>query len=143
KVEGEEKGDSHGGKDGQFDPSKVPFKRWEDWERNRLRKLRRQERQRQLVPGAPYSNEQNESNSSLLLINDPYDSSSVVSRGSTNDIGQQHHFYDYTHTHSRQRPEFSQRHSQVENLRLINDGSNTSIDSYDTNNTNNGDGRYY
>ncbi|CAG8777852.1 6874_t:CDS:2, partial [Gigaspora rosea] len=133
KVEGEEKGDSHGGKDGQFDPSKVPFKRWEDWERNRLRKLRRQERQRQ---GAPYSNEQNESNPSLL---DPYDSSSVVSRGSTNDIGQQHHFYDYNHTNRiesrpRQRPEFYKRHSQVENLRLINDGSSTSIDSYDTNN---------
>src|ERR1044071_1021975 len=33
KVEGEGKGDDHGNKDGEFDTSKVPLKRWEDWER--------------------------------------------------------------------------------------------------------------
>ncbi|CAG8454384.1 7639_t:CDS:2 [Dentiscutata erythropus] len=126
KVEGEEKGDSHGGKGGKFDPSQVPFKRWEDWERNRLRKLRRQERQRQ-----------NENDPNFLPVNDPYDTSSVASRSSTNEIAQQNQFYDYSQSHPRQ-----QRHEfyQPENLRLINnDGSNTSVDSCDTND---GNGRY-
>ncbi|RHZ62419.1 hypothetical protein Glove_340g35 [Diversispora epigaea] len=46
KVEGEAKGDDHGKKEGTFDASKVPTKRWEDWERTRLRRIKRQERQR-------------------------------------------------------------------------------------------------
>src|SRR6266542_6818359 len=49
KVEGEGKGDDHGKKEGEFDASKVPFKRWEDWERARIRRKKRQERQRQQV----------------------------------------------------------------------------------------------
>ncbi|CAI2174264.1 16002_t:CDS:2 [Funneliformis geosporum] len=36
KVEGESKDDNHGTRDGQFDSSKVPLKRWEEWERERL-----------------------------------------------------------------------------------------------------------
>ncbi|PKC74607.1 hypothetical protein RhiirA1_181978 [Rhizophagus irregularis] len=47
KVEGEGKGDDHGKKDGEFDASNVPLKRWEDWERARIRTNKRQERQRQ------------------------------------------------------------------------------------------------
>jgi chitin synthase len=47
KVEGESKGDDHGKKEGQFDRSKVPLKRWEDWERTRIRRIKRKERQRQ------------------------------------------------------------------------------------------------
>ncbi|CAG8511830.1 12541_t:CDS:2 [Acaulospora colombiana] len=46
KVEGEAKGDDHGKKEGTFDASKVPLKRWEDWERSRIRKIKHQERQR-------------------------------------------------------------------------------------------------
>ncbi|CAG8702704.1 9295_t:CDS:2 [Cetraspora pellucida] len=150
KVEGEAKGDSHGGAGGRFDPSKVPFKRWEDWERNRRRKLKRQERQRQqTLPDTPYSSEQmNDSDYSLLRVNDTYDRSSVVSHGSTQDIGQHQNFYDYSpnidnkESHPKKRHEFYQQpqQSQVENLRLINnDGSETSLASGDSNH---GKGRY-
>ncbi|RKP22735.1 chitin synthase-domain-containing protein, partial [Syncephalis pseudoplumigaleata] len=37
KVEGEVKGDDHGKKEGEFDASSVPLKRWEDYERRRMR----------------------------------------------------------------------------------------------------------
>src|SRR5581483_1906631 len=40
KVEGEDKDDDHGEKDGLFDPSKVTFKRWKDWEIERIRHSR-------------------------------------------------------------------------------------------------------
>ncbi|KAI8336429.1 chitin synthase-domain-containing protein [Choanephora cucurbitarum] len=43
KVEGETK-DDHSKKDGVFDPSKVPLKRWEDYERKRIRTNKRRER---------------------------------------------------------------------------------------------------
>ncbi|CAO3673926.1 unnamed protein product [Rhizopus stolonifer] len=43
KVEGETKED-HSKKDGVFDPSKVPLKRWEDYERKRVRTNKRRER---------------------------------------------------------------------------------------------------
>ncbi|KAI9105452.1 chitin synthase-domain-containing protein [Phlyctochytrium arcticum] len=35
KVEGEQKGDDHGGKDGHFDSSAVIMKKWAEWERDR------------------------------------------------------------------------------------------------------------
>ncbi|CAO3630731.1 unnamed protein product [Cunninghamella blakesleeana] len=44
KVEGETKGDDHSKAEGQFDPSKVPLKRWEDYERKRIRAEKRRER---------------------------------------------------------------------------------------------------
>ncbi|ORX61281.1 hypothetical protein DM01DRAFT_1299183 [Hesseltinella vesiculosa] len=44
KVEGETKGDDHSKAEGQFDPSKVPLKRWEDYERKRIRAAKRRER---------------------------------------------------------------------------------------------------
>ncbi|KAI8341473.1 chitin synthase-domain-containing protein [Chlamydoabsidia padenii] len=52
KVTGEVKGaDDHGKKDGVFDPSKVPLKRWEDYERKRIRAHKRRERKlRELGP---------------------------------------------------------------------------------------------
>lgn len=51
KVSGEVKGDHHGKKDGVFDPSKVPLRRWEDYERRRIRSVRRRERKlRELGP---------------------------------------------------------------------------------------------
>ncbi|KAI8982626.1 chitin synthase-domain-containing protein [Pilobolus umbonatus] len=54
KVEGETK-DDHSKKDGVFDPSKVPLKRWEDYERKRIRANKRKERKerqiREMGPG--------------------------------------------------------------------------------------------
>ncbi|KAJ1926503.1 hypothetical protein IWQ60_003746 [Tieghemiomyces parasiticus] len=47
KVDGEVKGDDHGKKEGSFDGSKVPLRRWEDYERRRLRSIKRKERRRQ------------------------------------------------------------------------------------------------
>lgn len=53
KVEGE-KGDDHANKDGVFDPSSVPLKRWEDYERKRVRAFKRRERkERQLREMGP------------------------------------------------------------------------------------------
>ncbi|KAJ1980267.1 hypothetical protein H4R35_001183 [Dimargaris xerosporica] len=46
KVDGEAKGDAHGNAEGTFDASKVPLRRWEDYERRRLRSVRRKERRR-------------------------------------------------------------------------------------------------
>ncbi|KAF9264247.1 glycosyltransferase family 2 protein [Marasmius fiardii PR-910] len=46
KVEGEAKGDSHGGPGGKFQGPAIAMRRWEDWERSRLRKIRREERRR-------------------------------------------------------------------------------------------------
>jgi len=46
KVEGEGKGDGHGGPGSGFRGPEVPMRRWEDWERSRLRKLKREERRR-------------------------------------------------------------------------------------------------
>lgn len=46
KVEGEVKGDDHGGGGKKLGGQTVPLRRWEDWERSRLRKLRRDERRR-------------------------------------------------------------------------------------------------
>ncbi|RKP40394.1 chitin synthase-domain-containing protein, partial [Dimargaris cristalligena] len=47
KVDGEAKGDDHSKKEGEFDGSKVPLRRWEDYERRRLRSIKRKERRRQ------------------------------------------------------------------------------------------------
>lgn len=44
KVTGEVKGEDHGKKDGVFDPSKVPLRRWEDYERRRIRSVKRREK---------------------------------------------------------------------------------------------------
>ncbi|RCH96880.1 hypothetical protein CU098_006794 [Rhizopus stolonifer] len=48
KVEGEDDGD-HSKKDGVFDPSKVPLKRWEDYERKRVRANKRKERKERQI----------------------------------------------------------------------------------------------
>ncbi|CAO3597381.1 unnamed protein product [Absidia cylindrospora] len=61
KVTGEVKGaDDHGKKDGVFDPSKVPLKRWEDYERKRIRAYKRRERKlRELGPAYSPAMEEN------------------------------------------------------------------------------------
>jgi len=46
KVEGERKGEGHGGGSGATKGLEIPMRRWEDWERSRLRKLKREERRR-------------------------------------------------------------------------------------------------
>ncbi|OZJ01726.1 hypothetical protein BZG36_05448 [Bifiguratus adelaidae] len=46
KVTGETKGDSHGNKDGQFDASTVPLKKWSEHEKDRMRRIKRAERHR-------------------------------------------------------------------------------------------------
>ncbi|KAI8331883.1 chitin synthase-domain-containing protein [Chlamydoabsidia padenii] len=54
KVEGETKGDDHSKAEGQFDPSKIPLKRWEEYERKRVRADKRRERKlRELGGGDP------------------------------------------------------------------------------------------
>ncbi|CAG8543746.1 8418_t:CDS:2 [Paraglomus brasilianum] len=57
KVEGEEgegEGDNNGNHEGEFDSSKVPIKRWQDWEKARLRRVRRHEEQLRRYP-PPYA----------------------------------------------------------------------------------------
>ncbi|KAF9580549.1 hypothetical protein BGW38_002749, partial [Lunasporangiospora selenospora] len=52
RVEGEAKGEAHGNADGMFDSSKVPLKRWDDYEKARVRQAKRIERaERQRVQG--------------------------------------------------------------------------------------------
>ncbi|KAF9205578.1 hypothetical protein BGZ49_003832 [Haplosporangium sp. Z 27] len=56
KVAGEAKGEAHGGADGMFDSSRVPLKRWDDYEKARVRQIKRVERaERQRAQGgSPY-----------------------------------------------------------------------------------------
>ncbi|OAQ30060.1 glycosyltransferase family 2 protein [Linnemannia elongata AG-77] len=52
KVAGEAKGEAHGNADGNFDSSKVPLKRWDDYEKARVRQVKRIERaERQRIQG--------------------------------------------------------------------------------------------
>ncbi|PKC16206.1 hypothetical protein RhiirA5_348012 [Rhizophagus irregularis] len=81
KVEGEAKGDDHSKKEGQFDPSKIPFKRWEDWERGRIKSKKRQEKQRQMQYKTAPSNH----------VIDDYETASNIS---SPDGGQQ--YFDYS-----------------------------------------------
>lgn len=78
KVEGEEGKDDHSKKDGVFDPSKVPLKRWEDYERKRIRAAKRKERkERQMREMGPVHlvhsvvpSEEDEARRGLLTIED-------------------------------------------------------------------------
>ncbi|ORX83151.1 hypothetical protein K493DRAFT_320303 [Basidiobolus meristosporus CBS 931.73] len=72
KVAGEAKGDDHGKKDGVFDASKVPLRRWEDYERRHLRSIKRRERKQRKETKAAATNNQvyhddNESVKGLLF----------------------------------------------------------------------------
>ncbi|CAO0797536.1 unnamed protein product [Mucor circinelloides] len=86
KVEGETK-DDHSKKDGVFDPSKVPLKRWEDYERKRVRANKRRERkERQMREMGPthlmhsvMPSEEDESKRGLLGNTDEDDSVSHMS----------------------------------------------------------------
>ncbi|CAG8570832.1 8959_t:CDS:2 [Acaulospora morrowiae] len=101
KVEGEAKGDDHGKKEGTFDASKVPLKRWEDWERSRLRKIKHQERQRMQntmhVPAhlthQVVSGEDDQKRQLLSHYEGEYYEGESVD---TDDIGNQQQYYDYS-----------------------------------------------
>ncbi|CAI2163043.1 10104_t:CDS:2 [Funneliformis geosporum] len=101
KVEGEAKGDDHGKKEGEFDASKVPLKRWEDWERTRIRRMKRQERQRQQLQrqnSSPYYNQQGYDGAgglhpSTLVTDDPYYASETSSNISSDGQGQYNQGY--------------------------------------------------
>ncbi|CAG8675131.1 4681_t:CDS:2, partial [Acaulospora morrowiae] len=97
KVEGETKGDDHGKKEGSFDPSKVPLKRWEDWERNRLRRLKRNERQRQQqATGAVHPSYIEYDDDVGLLAGSQYDDTYLTETSSVaSDSGQQQ-LYDFS-----------------------------------------------
>ncbi|KAI7884493.1 chitin synthase-domain-containing protein [Mucor mucedo] len=90
KVEGETKED-HSKKDGVFDPSKVPLKRWEDYERKRVRANKRRERkERQMREMGPthlmhsmVPSEEDESKRGLLGADNDDDSISQMSYQST------------------------------------------------------------
>lgn len=90
KVEGETK-DDHSKKDGVFDPSKVPLKRWEDYERKRVRANKRRERkERQMREMGPthlmhsmVPSEEDESKRGLLGADNDDDSISQMSYQST------------------------------------------------------------
>ena len=99
KVEGEAKGDDHANKDGVFDPSSVPLKRWEDYERKRVRAHKRRERkERQLREMGPVHfmhsvvpPDEDESKRGLLA--DPgFDDDAYSSRSDIS--GQDVHYFD-------------------------------------------------
>ncbi|CAG8439609.1 6479_t:CDS:2 [Diversispora eburnea] len=87
KVEGEGKGDDHGKKEGEFDSSKVPCKRWVDWERHRIRKNKRQNKQ--LASHLTHQSTYDDDEKTGLLPSTYEGSASIAS-----DIGQEE-YYDY------------------------------------------------
>ncbi|KAL1922500.1 uncharacterized protein VTP21DRAFT_10039 [Calcarisporiella thermophila] len=97
KVTGETKGDDHGKKEGLFDASKVPMKRWDDWERQRMRKAKRKDRQRAtMASGNTYLSHQalgvqNDMSSQLLQAGGYSDEYSDIS----DDLGPLQQPYDY------------------------------------------------
>ncbi|KAG0202151.1 hypothetical protein BGX28_005258 [Mortierella sp. GBA30] len=83
KVAGEAKGEAHGNADGMFDSSKVPLKRWDDYEKARVRQAKRIERaERQRIHGSPYQRS----------IYTDGDSKSEMTVG---ELGPQQYHYDY------------------------------------------------
>ncbi|KAF9087026.1 hypothetical protein BGX23_008410 [Mortierella sp. AD031] len=86
KVAGEAKGEAHGNADGIFDASKVPLKRWDDYEKARVRQVKRIERaERQRGQGSPYAR----SHGASSVYTDDNESDML------SDLGPQQHNYDY------------------------------------------------
>ncbi|RIA80400.1 Glycosyltransferase Family 2 protein [Glomus cerebriforme] len=99
KVEGEAKGDDHGKKEGQFDPSKITFKRWEDWERGRIRSKKRQEKQKQIqYKNVPSSH-----------ADDYYETASNIS---SSDVGNGGQYYNYDNSQPQQYNPYQQQYNQ-------------------------------
>ncbi|KAG0248917.1 hypothetical protein BG011_009744, partial [Mortierella polycephala] len=88
KVAGEAKGEAHGDADGMFDSSKVPLKRWDDYEKARVRQVKRIERaERQRIHGSPYQRSAVNS-----MYTDTIDSKTELVTG---ELGPQQNHYDY------------------------------------------------
>ncbi|KAF9913222.1 hypothetical protein BX616_010137 [Lobosporangium transversale] len=86
KVEGEAKGEAHGNADGIFDASRVPLKRWDDYEKARVRQVKRIERaERQRAQGSPYL----QSAAPSVFTADDNESDMM------SDLGPQQQHYDY------------------------------------------------
>ena len=93
KVAGEAKGEAHGNADGLFESSKVPLKRWDDYEKARVRQAKRIERaERQRIHGSPYLR----GHGTNSIYTDAGDSKSELNLG---ELGPQQYHYDY---HGRQ-----------------------------------------
>ncbi|CAO3635269.1 unnamed protein product [Cunninghamella blakesleeana] len=93
KVTGEVKGDDHGKKDGEFDPSKVPLKRWEDFERKRVRAIKRRERKlRELGPTHPPMKDDNIYNTPPIHNNNAITNNSNIN--SNNNSQPPMHYFD-------------------------------------------------
>ncbi|KAF9911493.1 hypothetical protein EC991_003295 [Linnemannia zychae] len=87
KVAGEAKGEAHGNADGIFDASKVPLKRWDDYEKARVRQVKRVERaERQRGQGSPYARSQG----APSIYTDDNESDML------SDLGPQQSNYDYS-----------------------------------------------
>ncbi|CAG8623619.1 4222_t:CDS:2, partial [Acaulospora morrowiae] len=118
KVEGEAKGDDHSKKEGTFDASKVPLKRWEDWERSRLKRVKRQERQREQNGNIPIhlthqviTGEDDQNNALLASHYDGeyYETASVHSQTS------QQQYYDYSNNAAEYPPQnYHQQYNDVQ-----------------------------
>ncbi|KAF9429915.1 hypothetical protein BGZ76_001060 [Entomortierella beljakovae] len=89
KVAGEAKGEAHGNADGMFDSSRVPLKRWDDYEKARVRQVKRIERaERQRVQGgSPFLRSYTPS-----VYTDIGDSKAEAT---TADLGPQQHPFEY------------------------------------------------
>ncbi|KAF9977498.1 hypothetical protein BGZ65_007373 [Modicella reniformis] len=87
KVAGEAKGEAHGNADGVFESSRVPLKRWDEYEKARVRQVKRVERaERQRAQGSPYLR------GTPSLYTDGGDAKSVMSPG---ELGPQQYPFDY------------------------------------------------
>ncbi|KAK9760796.1 hypothetical protein K7432_014804 [Basidiobolus ranarum] len=103
KVDGEAKGDDHGKKDGIFDASKVPLRRWEDYERRHLRSMKRRERkQRKEAANTGNSLYQEDNESMGLLLGDPNQMShgSFDTRDSTSELDYYEEGFDQPHNYN-------------------------------------------
>ncbi|KAF9165405.1 hypothetical protein BGX20_000618 [Mortierella sp. AD010] len=88
KVAGEAKGEAHGNADGMFDSSKVPLKRWDDYEKARVRQVKRIERaERQRAQGSPFLRATTSS-----VYNDSDSSKTAITPG---ELGPQQQPFDY------------------------------------------------
>ncbi|KAF9119161.1 hypothetical protein BGW39_000523 [Mortierella sp. 14UC] len=93
KVAGEAKGEAHGNADGMFDSSKVPLKRWDDYEKARVRQVKRIERaERQRTQGtSPFLRAQTGTPTSMYT-----DGGDTKSEGVPGEfLGPQQYHYDY------------------------------------------------
>ncbi|KAF9356763.1 hypothetical protein BGX34_009770 [Mortierella sp. NVP85] len=90
KVAGEAKGEAHGNADGTFEASKVPLKRWDEYEKARVRQVKRIERaERQRAQGSPYMHSIIGTGS---VYTDSVDTRSVLS----SELGPQQYPFDYS-----------------------------------------------